>query len=160
MSLSVQIAKHVRDLHFGGNWTAVNLRELLSNITWEQATKKIYSFNTILALTYHINYFIKAQIEVLSDRPLTAKDKFSFDHPEIKNQEHWNVFLEELWKDAEEFANLIEQLPDKKLDTAFFDPKYGNYFRNLMGVIEHSHYHIGQITIIKKILLESHIKNK
>jgi len=31
--------------------------------------------------------------------------------------------------------------------------KYGNYFRNIVGVIEHIHYHLGQIVLIKKILV-------
>ena len=79
MSLSKQIAKHLREIHFGGNWTFSNLKDTLADVTWEQATTKVYSFNTILALTYHINYFIKAVLEVLNNRPLTAKDKYSFD---------------------------------------------------------------------------------
>lgn len=86
MSLPKQIAKHIREIHFGGNWTFSNLKETLEGVTWLQATTTVYSFNTILALTYHINYFIKAVLEVLNNRPLTAKDKLSFDHPVIRNQ--------------------------------------------------------------------------
>ena len=32
--------------------------------------------------------------------------------------------------------------------------KYGNYFRNLTGIIEHLHYHLGQIVLIKKLIAE------
>jgi hypothetical protein len=37
MNLPAQIAKHFRDVHFGGNWTSVNLRDTLNGITWQQA---------------------------------------------------------------------------------------------------------------------------
>ena len=33
-----QIAKHFRDVHFGDNWTAVNLKDTIANVTWQQAT--------------------------------------------------------------------------------------------------------------------------
>ena len=46
----------------------------------------------------------------------------------------------------------IEKLGDNKLAEVFAQDKYGTYFRNLMGVIEHAHYHLGQIVIIKKMI--------
>ena len=62
--------------------------------------------------------------------------------------------LEKMWADAEIFADLIEQLPEQKLWENIADEKYGNYYRNLCGIIEHFHYHLGQIVLIKKILLQ------
>ena len=59
-----------------------------------------------------------------------------------------------IWKDVERFVKLIEKLPDSILGENFTDKKYGTYFRNLNGIIEHTHYHLGQIVIIKKILLQ------
>jgi len=34
----------------------------------------------------------------------------------------------------------------------FTDEKYGTYQRNLIGILEHSYYHLGQIVLIKKLL--------
>jgi hypothetical protein len=53
MNLTAQIAKHIRDVHFGGNWTCSNLKDNLADVTWQQATTKVRSFNTIVALVYH-----------------------------------------------------------------------------------------------------------
>jgi len=50
---------------------------------------------------------------------------------------------------------LIEQLPEAKLGEIFSEEKYGTYYRNIHGIIEHTHYHLGQIVLIKKILLQS-----
>ena len=62
--------------------------------------------------------------------------------------------LEKSWEQAEQFAKLVEQLPDSQLFDDFSDKKYGSYFRNLQGIIEHTHYHLGQIVLIKKIILQ------
>jgi hypothetical protein len=153
MPLSAQIAKHFREIHFGGNWTWSNLKDNLSGITWQQATTKVESFNTIATLTFHINYFVGAALEVLKGNQLDAHDKFSFDHPPIHSQKDWEKLLDKVWKDAEDFALLVEQLPEQKLWEDFTDKKYGNYYRNLHGIIEHAHYHLGQIVIIKKLIL-------
>lgn len=152
MALTQQIAKHFRDVHFGGNWTTSALKEHLEDITWQEATKKIQSFNTIAVLTYHINYYTSEVLKVLQGRPLEASDKFSFACPPIQSAEDWKAVLDKMWHDAEAFASLVEKLPEEKLAEDLADPKYGTWFRNLSGIIEHTHYHLGQIVILKKLL--------
>lgn len=152
MSINKEVAKQLRQVHFGGNWTSVNLKETLTDVHWQQATQKVLNFNTIAVLVFHMNYYIDAVMKVLQGEPLTAKDKYSFDHRPIESAADWESMKEKLWKDAEAFALLIENLPDNKLQDIFIDEKYGNYYRNLSGIIEHCHYHLGQIVIIKKLL--------
>ena len=60
--------------------------------------------------------------------------------------------VDKTWDEAEQLARLVEQLPDEILQENFVDVKYGSYFRNLMGILEHTHYHLGQITFLKKML--------
>ncbi len=155
MNITAQIAKQLRGILFGGNWTAVNLKESLQGISWQQATTKVYTLNTIGSLVYHTNYYVSAVSRVLRGQPIDARDKFSFDHPPIKSQEEWDALVDKSWKDGESLCKLIEELPETKLDEVFIDDKYGNYYRNLHGVIEHYHYHLGQIVLIKKILLQA-----
>ena len=155
MNLSAQIAKHLREIYFGGNWTSSNVKDNLDGVTWQQATTRVYSFNTIATLVYHTNYYIGAVTKVLQGEPLHAKDEYSFNHPPIQSQKDWEELLYKTWADAENFAALIEQLPESKLWEDFTEKKYGNYYRNLHGIIEHLHYHLGQIVLIKKILTGS-----
>jgi hypothetical protein len=54
--------------------------------------------------------------------------------------------------DAENLATKIEMIDEAKLFEDFSDPKYGSYYRNLLGIIEHTHYHLGQISLIKKLV--------
>lgn len=152
MSISTQLAKHMRDVFFGGNWTVSNLRDNLKGVTWEQAITKIDGYNTIAVLTFHIHYFVGVAMKVLQGGPLIGDDKLSFAHPPINSQADWEGMQNRIWADAEIFAALIEQLPDNKLSEDFADTRYGTYYRNIAGIIEHTHYHLGQIVIIKKLL--------
>jgi len=152
MDLSNQTAKHFREVFFGGNWTSVNLKDSLADVSWQEATTKVDGVNTIATLAYHITYYISAVLKVLEGGSLDASDKFSFDHPPIRSQEDWDKMLEKAWVDIEKFANLVENLAETKFGEDFTDPKYGNYYRNIHGIIEHSHYHLGQIVLLKKIL--------
>ena len=155
MSLTEQIAKQFREVCFGGNWTSSNLKDNLADVTWQQATTQVYSFNTIAKLVYHMNYYVSAVLKVLQGELLNAHDKYSFDLAPILSQEDWEKLLDKTWADAENFANLVKQLPASKLWEDFSDNKYGNYYRNIQGIIEHNHYHLGQIVLIKKILLQA-----
>jgi hypothetical protein len=155
MNLNSQIAKQLRDVHFGGNWTWSTLKEHLSDVTWQQATTSVYGFNTIAMLVFHMNYYLNTVHAVLEGNPLTAKHALSFDLPPITSQEDWEKLLEKTWADAENFAQWIEKVPESKLWDDFAGGKYGNFYRNIQGIIEHNHYHLGQIVLIKKILLQS-----
>ncbi|RYE23804.1 MAG: DinB family protein [Sphingobacteriales bacterium] len=154
MNTTKQIAKHLRDVHFGGNWTCVNLKDTLKDVDWQLAIRKQDGFNTIVALAYHINYYVDTIKKVLQGNALDAHDKYSFDHPVVNSEADWQQLLEKAWADATACADLIEQLPDSKLEEFFTDEKYGTYYRNFAGMIEHTHYHLGQIVIIKKMLLK------
>ncbi|MBN9312987.1 MAG: hypothetical protein J0I53_08035 [Chryseobacterium sp.] len=83
---------------------------------------------------------------------LEISDQYSFDFPPIESQQQWENFLENFWKDSEEFSTLIETLPQEKLHEDFVEKNYGTYLRNLDGMIEHCYYHLGQIVLIKKII--------
>ena len=157
-SIPKEIAKHLRDVYFGGNWTSVNIKETLSGINWEQAVTKINSLNTIAGLVFHTNYYVNAILKVFKGLPLDAHDRFSFDLPPITSADDWENLVNKSLSAAEELAMLVEQLPFERLGENFAEEKYGSYNRNLHGLIEHTHYHLGQIVIIKKLLEEGNIK--
>ncbi|MBE8723548.1 DUF1572 domain-containing protein [Flavobacterium hungaricum] len=153
MKSTVEIANRFREIILNGTWVAnTNYKDQLENLDWEIAVKPIQNLNTIAVLAQHIHYYVKGINQVFKGGTLDIKDKFSFDFPPIQSQEEWNVFLDKFWKDAEEFAFLIEQMPNDKLDEGFVDEKYGSYRRNIDAMIEHSYYHLGQIVLLKKLL--------
>lgn len=106
MNLPAQIAKHLRDVHFGGNWTTSNLKDNLTDISWQQATTQLYSCNTIATLVFHINYYVHEVAKVLQGEPLTASDTFSFNVPVIQSQEDWNYLVDKTLTDGEKIGQL------------------------------------------------------
>ena len=58
--------------------------------------------------------------------------------------------------EGETFAALVEAMPPQKLLEDFTDSKYGTYQSNLLGTIEHNHYHLGQMVILKKVANRSY----
>jgi len=156
MSTSLQLAKRFREVMLDGLWIAnTNFKDQLSDISWEQATKKIADLNTIAMLTFHIDYYIAGLINVFEGGDLEIRDKYSFDLPPVESQLQWGNLLNKFWTDAEKFADLLEKMPDSKMNEVFVNEKYGTYLRNIDGMIEHAYYHLGQISLIKKL-----IKNK
>ncbi|CAM4420045.1 DUF1572 domain-containing protein [Flavobacterium terrigena] len=155
MKNTQQIASRFREVILNGTWIAnTNYKDQLTNLDWEITTKKFHSFNTISVLSQHIHYYISGILNVLNGGTLDIKDQFSFDFPVIKSQQDWDIFLTKFWKDSEEFAGLIEQMSDEKLEAVFVDAKYGTYQRNIDAMIEHAYYHLGQIVLIKKGLTQ------
>lgn len=154
MTTSQQIAHRFREVILNGTWIAnTNYKDQLSNLDWEIATTKIGSFNTIAALTFHIHYYIAGLKNVFEGGTLDIKDKYSFDAPPIQSQADWENLLSTFWKDSERFAFLVEQMSEQQLNAAFVDEKYGSYARNIDAMIEHGYYHLGQIVLIKKMVL-------
>ncbi|MDR6921137.1 MULTISPECIES: DUF1572 domain-containing protein [Chryseobacterium] len=153
MSSASQLAKRFREVLLDGLWIAnTNYKNQLSDVSWEQAVTRVGSLNTIAMLTFHIHYYIAGVKNVLEGGELEIKDQFSFDLTPIESQEQWEELLNKLWTDSERFALLVEQIPDDKIDEVFVDEKYGTYRRNIDGMIEHAYYHLGQITLIRKLL--------
>lgn len=156
MSEAFNLANRFREPLLIGKWVAnTNLADQLSDLTYEQVITKVNGLNSIAELTYHINYYIAGVLQVLNGGTLDIRDKYSFDMPVISSKEDWTVLHERLWTNAESFAQTVENMTSEKLNSAFIDEKYGDYRRNIEGLIEHAYYHLGQVVLIKKLLTKN-----
>jgi len=153
MTRNITIARRLREVFLNGHWIAnTNYKEQIQSINWEQATQKIGHLNTIAALTYHINYYLSGLLNAFENGKLEISDKYSFDLPPINSESDWNKLVDEFLSNSEKFAVMVEQMEDSRFDEPFIDEKYGTCLRNIEGVLEHSYYHLGQITLLKKMI--------
>jgi len=148
-----ELSRQLKEFHFGNNFSGPYMQDLLQDVDYKIATEKLYNLNSIAKLVFHINYYIEGICEVLKGGELSIRDAFSFDMPVIQSEEEWQALKDNSYQHANLLADLIEQLPEGELSSEFVKSDYGTYFRNLTGLIAHSHYHLGQIAIIKKIIL-------
>ncbi len=153
MKRNLIIATRLREVLLNGSWIAnTNYKEQTQGINWQQAIQKVDSLNSIAALTYHINYYLSVLLNALENGKLEISDKYSFDLPPINSESDWKELVETFLSNSEKFASKVEQMNDSIFDQPFVDEKYGSYLRNIEGVIEHSYYHLGQISLIRKMI--------
>jgi hypothetical protein len=151
MEIRYQLAKRFREVILDGVFIAnTNYKDQLESLDWKSACKQIGSANSIAMLAQHVHYYIEGIKDVLNGGALTVSDAESFDFPVIISNDEWTNFLNKLWKDATEFAGLVEKMPEDKLYDVFVEEKYGTYLRNIESMIEHAYYHLGQIVLLKK----------
>jgi len=155
MARNLAIANRLREVLLNGKWIAnTNFKEQILSVSWEQAIQKVGHLNTIALLTFHINYYLGGLLNVFNGGKLEIKDKYSFDLPEIRSEKDWNKLVNDFLSNSEMFAKQVEQMDESMLDQPFADEKYGSYLRNIEGVIEHSYYHLGQVSLIRKMIVQ------
>ncbi len=155
MSRTEFAANRVREVLLNGRWIAnTNFKDQIEDLTLDQAVQKVGNLNTIALLVFHINYYVGGVLNVFKGGDLEIRDKYSFDMPPVQSEDDWNKLKNEFFSNAEEFARHVEMMSDEKLDEPFVDEKYGTYLRNIEGIIEHSYYHLGQVSLLKKMILE------
>ncbi len=154
MTLNEQLAKQLKDLFLSGQWigTDLNLKAQLQDVDISMANAKYESLNTIAILAFHLNYYLEGMIKVFKGGSLDIRDQYSYDMTPITSQVEWDTMRDNIFRNAEYFVYLVEQMPTSQLQDAFTDEKYGTYLRNILGMLEHSYYHLGQIVLIKKLL--------
>lgn len=150
---NITISRRLREVLLDGRWIAnTNYQDQLVQVNWQQAITKVGELNSIAALTFHINYYLDGLLSAFKSGKLEISDKFSFNVPEISNDDEWNRLVQEFLHNAERFVAAVEMMNEATFDQPFIDPKYGSYLRNIEGVIEHSYYHLGQISLIRKMI--------
>lgn len=154
MKRNLIIAGRLREVLLDGHWIAnTNFKEQLLSINWQQATRKMNDLNSIAALTYHINYYLEGLLHAFEKGKLEISDRFSFDMPPISGTSDWEALVNQFINNAEKFVESVAQMEDSTFDQPFIDEKYGTFLRNIEAVIEHSYYHLGQISLLKKMIV-------
>ena len=153
MNPSKELANRFREVMLDGLWVAnTNWKDKLVNIYLEQANKKVGDLNTIALLTFHVHYYIHGVLQVFEGGNLDIRDKYSFDMAPLKSEDQWAALKGQLFSDSETLASRVEAFSDDQLNAVFVDPRYGTYRRNVDVLIEHSYYHLGQVSLIQKLI--------
>jgi len=156
MKRSAALAQRLRAVLLDGYWIAnTNYKDQLQQVPFALATKKVKGLNSIAALTFHINYYLEGLLHAFETGKLEISDQFSFDLPPMQSEQDWQNLFKDFLSNAEKFAQKVEEMDDALLEQPFLDGKYGTNLQNIEAVIEHSYYHLGQLSLIRKILSEN-----
>lgn len=137
----------------GNNWTGINAEQALKDISAETATKRINSNHLNIAeLTAHLacwNNVISKRLEGVNYTP-TAEEDF----PLINqvSDEQWASLQQDFFNSFEILVKALSQKEDDSLEKPIFDGASSAY-RNVHGQVSHLHYHLGQIVLLKKLVI-------
>jgi uncharacterized damage-inducible protein DinB len=154
MNLNSYMSKRLKEIWLDGKWIAnTNFKEQLSQTSYAQAIHKVENLNSIALLTFHVNYYIEGLNQVFEGGKLEIKDIHSFEMPELKCESDWNKLVEDFILNAERFIAHVENMNLEQLQQPFVKESYGTNLRHIEAQIEHGYYHLGQISLIKKLIL-------
>jgi len=152
MNRSNKLAGRLEEVLLNGKWVAnTNIQERLSRTNWTQAVSKIGKHNSIAELTYHINYYVEGILNVLKGGHLEIRDKYSFDMETIDSESKWQLLIQSYLANSKSMVEIISNVTDQTWDKEFVKEEYGTYERNIEGLIEHTYYHFGQISLLLKL---------
>lgn len=153
MHLTHAIAQHVLDVHAGNNWTEVDLAHTLADVEWREAeTRTLASPNTIASLVRHLIFWNGVMARRAQGQPSEIGPANGFDAgPPLRTEADWHALLAELQRSGQALAAAIRAVPDEQLPAAIL-PGYASGYKNLQGAVEHLHYHLGQLTLLKQLV--------
>lgn len=155
MSLLKNIAQHVLEVHEGDNWTEVTIKDTLQDVSLREAvTITIASPNSIAALLYHLTFYNEVVLQRLLGIYEAIPSSNGFDLPVLSSEESWQKLKDNNLQSAHKLSEGILLFPEDRL----FDLTANGgstYYKNLHGIAEHAHYHLGQMVILKKLIRAS-----
>jgi uncharacterized damage-inducible protein DinB len=135
---------------YGGEaWHGPALRNLLDGITEEQALQHpIRNGHSILELVAHAGNWIDAVARRLSG---TAVESSSVEDWPDEIKTSWPSALEQLERAQSRLCDAVARLSSEDLEKPIPGAKRSMYVE-ILGVLQHTVYHAGQIGILKKAL--------
>ena len=83
-------------------------------------------------------------------------DVFKRQAEHIQSVTFWGLADDRTWLKTFPITRInLPLLFDEQLQASFIDPQYGSNFRNLVGMLEHTHYHLGQVSMLKKLITQN-----
>jgi len=157
MKLTALVAQHIREVYEGENWSDINLKDVLKDITWKEAVEDVPGLdNTIAMLLYHVHYYNEVVMERLRGNTPVINADNGFDAPGIENELDWEKLIQQAHESFLNLANAVENFPEDKL-FEFVPGSKTFYYKVFHGIAEHAHYHLGEIVYLKKLLRHEYI---
>lgn len=137
---------------YGKNWPEVNLQEILDEIAEPVANSKLPGFNNSI---HQIARHIIADVLLVTKRlqginyELTPEENWIPDD-KIASLD-WLETKKALKESKTALINQLQSLKDADLDNPILKD-YSTIYVTLHGHIQHSYYHIGQISVIYRVV--------
>lgn len=140
---------------YGNNWPGIDVNQIFSEIDDEMADKKLDLFNnTIHQIARHIlatEFVVIKRLQGINHKLKEEEEWIPID--QLKKLK-WTDTREEIIDSKKKIIFELTQQCDSNLDNPILED-YSTIYDTIQGHIQHTYYHIGQISIIKKIIEKS-----
>ncbi len=145
-----RIASQLERFYDGTSWLGPSLKTILSDVTEGQArAREIPGAHTIWDLVLHIRAWLRIARERLSATAERDADPAE-DWPPMTSS--WQDALSSLEAEVRSLGNAVREFPETRLDEKAPAREEQTFYQLLHGVIQHSAYHAGQISLLKKLV--------
>lgn len=151
MTEVARIADQLRRSFEGGAWHGPALMEVLEGVTAQQAAARpIAGAHSIWELVLHLWAWTEVEIERLAGK--SVEEPAAGDFPAVTDttEAAWRDALHTLERIHRDLFAAVEQLPESRLGEMAPGRDHTIYFM-LLGQVQHTVYHAGQIAILKKV---------
>lgn len=161
MTATRRLANHITRTVTGPMWHGPSLAEALDGVTAEEAANRpVAGAHSIWELVLHVTGWAEVALARLTpEEPASPVD----DWPAVPDPtpEHWEQAVERLRDSYERLAQAVEMLDDAALRTPVSAPGPRHTVEVMLhGVIEHGTYHGGQIALLRRALVGTHVANE
>ncbi|MBS1680105.1 MAG: DinB family protein [Bacteroidetes bacterium] len=149
-----RIYKNIAAVYDGQPWYGDNMVKMLSDVSADAAANRPHKLNhSIAEIVCHITAWRQFVIEKIKgnaeyevwDTELNWRNIKSLNEPE------WKSIKDSLQSCQTEFLQQVEKLSEAQLSAPVTGRKY-NFRLMLQGIVQHDIYHLGQISMIKKLV--------
>lgn len=152
MNIAALIAGHLLDVYAGQNWTEVNLKSTIDDVTYTEAGQITpASSNTIAGLVHHLAFWNQVMTLRIRGEKVEITESNGFDNAPLADEDEWQSLKKDCFKSGKDLAEAIRTLRNEQLAQEIL-PCYPSAYKSLQGAVEHVHYHLGQIVILKQLL--------
>lgn len=150
MKESERILKLFKDLYNGTPWLEITLTGKLSELTAEQAARRIMpNWNTIWEIVQHLISWRQNVLQRVQGVVLVTPENNYFTPLTDTSPEAWKAALDQLEETQNQWISFLQEV--REVDMLKTYP--GNemsYYDHIIGILEHDAYHLGQISLLAK----------
>lgn len=151
MKESQRISGLFSNLYNGEPWIDITLTDSLHAISHQKAAQKYRDCNSIWEIVNHIiawreNVLQRVQGKVIS----TPNHNYFQPVPDI-SEEAWKTTLQNLELSQQKWISFLEDFNETDFD-AIYPNNNMNHYEHIHGIIQHDAYHLGQITLLSKLI--------
>jgi uncharacterized damage-inducible protein DinB len=152
MKEAERIIKLFEALYEGSPWIDVNIVGILNNITSDQAIKKIRADrNSIWEIVNHLINWRVTVLQRIQDIQGAVPDNNYFEPVNDASDSAWKNTLHRLENSQQQWIDFLKTFSGNDFEK-LVQNKTMTYYEHIHGIIQHDAYHLGQITLLSKLI--------